>query len=336
MPSLMALRIFKDLTIIILLSYGLLHTSYKYGLPDLANRDFYRYNKMIDAPLDMQATEAHFVLRQVPTYVAYLLKQAGVYYANPEIAFRSSQYYKTENDQRNFFALILSNYLALAAGLLIIVTYLRRYGDGKLFTVMALATGYFLVPVSVIAPLAHGYAWLACVIATIGLLERKVTLMIAAGVISFFSRESVLMFFCPFIACLLLYDRNNRFLWGSLLLYGSLVVLFLLVQSSLAHEPSPLFTGSIVQQLPGYIRNGNFFSTTFLPQGVLVYLCYHLYRRARRLTALYIVSATVLLLACIASMILGPGRIIGETCPLLILLFCLPREKLQEFAAVRT
>jgi hypothetical protein len=325
------MRILKDFIIIMLFSYGSLHMSYKYMVPDLANQDFARYNMMIKAPLDMDATEAPFVLRQIPTGIAYLIKEAGIIYRSRVIGFQYSRFYESDDDLRNFFALILSNYLALAVSILLIVTYIRKHdGQNKLFTVLALSMGYFMVPISVVAPLTHGYAWLACVLMAIGLIEKKAWYLLSAIILSFFSRETVILFFSLFVALLFIINRNNHFYRNASVLLLLSTACFFVTRKFFVHgyEYQLSFPHS-ASDIMGYALSADFLFQTFVTQGAVAFLCYHLYRRSRNLSLIYISSLFAIILFCIVIMVAGAGRIIGESYPLLIVLFCLPDRKLE-------
>jgi hypothetical protein len=327
-------RIFKDLVIILVFSYGLLHMSYKYMLPDLANHDFRKYNEMVKTPFDLSAVEAPFVIRQVPTVVAYALKEAGIIYRSQQIAFQSSKYYHSDEDLRGFFALILSNYLALAVSLALIVSYIRRSGGGgQVFTVLALAVGYFMVPITVIAPLTHGYAWLACVLIAIGMFEHRMWLILLGAALSFFSRETVIVFFCPFAFACYAFNRDIRFYRNAGVVLLLFAISFYLTRRLLipGHEEQLSVSRSTTTMLQ-YAFSGDFIFQTFLTQAAVAFLCYRLFRRSKQLFAAYMISVAVIIIICIVVLLAGVGRIIGESYPLLILLFLLPRSPLQRLA----
>jgi|GEM_PF-3798662 len=64
---------------VFVLSYGIFYMSYKFGIPSMGNNDFEKYEKMIDQPLNATVTTTPWVTRQIPTAVAYIIKQCKIY-----------------------------------------------------------------------------------------------------------------------------------------------------------------------------------------------------------------------------------------------------------------
>jgi len=319
----------KYCVIVLLFSYGIFYTSYKYGQPELGNRDFFRYEKMVDSPLNLHATISPTVLRQIPTLAAYSIKQAGIYY-NSRIAFEDGKRYKGENTQQNFFALILSNYLAYIIAIALVISYLVKTGmfsstKAVYLPVMAFSLGYFMVPVNIIAPLSQGYGWLVAVLLSIGLISRSMGYIVAGSVLAIFSRETTLLFFILLFAATAIYQVVNKirdgFVYKGLLTMLAVFICLLLLRSGFTHgnegQLSPLF---LVKKSLIAITRDDYFFQAFFTQGLLFFLTGLVYLKYKTHAIIY--------LCAIGGIILiggfGVGRIIGETFPYLVLLYLLP------------
>jgi len=193
--------ILKYSLLVLLFSYGLFYISYKYGQPALANRDFFRYEKMVDTPLNLSITKAPFVLRQIPTSFAFLIKKAGIYYPNA-IAYHEFNEEVTMDSQVNLFSLILSNYLAFVLSIALILYHVLSKNNldnpNIVLAILAYFLGYFMTPTNIIAPLTQGWGWLACTIISIGMVNRQYLTTIVGILIALFSRETLFVFFMVF------------------------------------------------------------------------------------------------------------------------------------------
>ncbi len=324
---------FLNLLLVILFTYGVFYTSYKFGRPDLGNHDFVKYEKMIDSPLNLSATRAPFVLRQLPTTIAAVLKNAGIYYPNL-VSFKDSVYYKGEDSQRTLFALILSNYLAVVVGLALLTGYLQKQTGSKdvLFKVMALSLGYFMLQLNIIAPLTQGYGWLAAILLSIGLLDKRYPLLLAGTFIGLFSRETVVLFFMVFAGGYAFYcyrrKVETRFYRNAVLIFFCSLLLLMGLRVGFTTgntaQLSPLY---LLKETIGAVFSADYLFQAIFTQGLLVYLYIHLYRTAKPLALAY--GAALLVILLIGGF--GVGRIIGESYPLLVLLYCLPQEKTARY-----
>ncbi|MBN9483714.1 MAG: hypothetical protein BGO70_08920 [Bacteroidetes bacterium 43-93] len=312
-----------------LFTYGIFYTSYKYGRPDLGNWDFLKYSKMVDAPLNLSATVAPHALRQLPTLLAYAAKQSRLYYPN-DISFARSVTYKGLNMQKNFFALLLVNYAAFIAAVALIIWFVVTYGHLQksnfiYFSCIALCSGYFMVPVNIIAPMSQGFGWLASVLLSIGIFSARYRYIIIGGLIGIFSRETTVLFFMvlSIISGVVLYmtKRKPSFFFNTSFILLGLFVTLLLFRINLT-------TGQEKQFSILYLIGKTFDSATkadylfqaFLTQGLLFFLFTLCYKKDKRRTINYIAAAIFILL--IGGF--GAGRLLGETYPYLVLLYLLP------------
>jgi hypothetical protein len=323
-----------DFLLVILFTYGIFYTSYKFARPDLGNQDFAKYEKMVDSPMNMQATRAPFVLRQLPTLVATVTKECGIYYPN-KISFAESVYNKSEASQRNFFALILSNYLAVVVGLTIMIRYLRKQtgiNTNVHFTVLALCLGYFMLSLNIIAPLTQGYGWLATIVLIIGLLNKKYVLVLTGLLIALFSRETVVLFFMVFAIGLAIYNYRRKVSFSfarnaAIVSFLSLLLLLSLRIAFTSGNANQLSITHILSETGRAMFTADYLFQAILTQGLLIYVFSRLYVLARPIAIMYGLALLVIMLVGG----FGVGRIIGESYPLLVIFYCLPTLKTREF-----
>lgn len=320
--------------LILLFTYGLFYTSYKLGRPDLGLHDYRHYSRMVDTPLSLSVAKAPFILRQIPTIVAYGIKQAGIYYPN-KTSFQQSTYYKTENDQRNFFALILSNYLAFVAAIAIMLSYLRSKGIDAPFPVIALMLGYFFTSLTVIAPLNGAYGWLCCVLLTIGVLERKMWLVIVGSLMALFSRETVLLFFMPLLAISFVQSREKRYLQPLLVCLTAGITLYLVRLFLVSGYEEHLTFGTTGRTTYRQILNADYLFQGYLTQGLVAFLCYKIYKADKSVGIAITASISVVALFCFAVRVGGAGRIIGECYPFLLVIYILQASKQKIFSRLQ-
>lgn len=325
-----------DLLLVILFTYGVFYTSYKFGRPDLGNHDFAKYEKMIGSPLNMSATRAPFVLRQLPTLIAAATKQFGIYYPN-KISFAESVYNQSEVSQRNFFALILSNYLAVVLGLTMMIRYLRKHAgvNNAHFTVLTLCLGYFMFSLNIIAPLTQGYGWLATILLSIALLNKRYALLLTGLFIALFSRETVVLFFMVFTGVLAVhsYHKKTSFVFArnaAVISFSSLLLLLSLRLAFTSGNASQLSITHLLNETWQAIFTADYLFQAVLTQGLLIYLYSRLYISAKPVAVIYGVA----LLAIMMIGGFGVGRIIGESYPLLVILYCLPPPKTRELLSL--
>jgi len=315
-----------DLLLVILFTYGAFYSSYKFGRPDLGNHDFARYEKMVDSPFNLSATRAPFVLRQLPTAIAYGIEKAGIFYPN-KISFADSVYNKASNSQQVYFALIFSNYIAVVVALTLLIRYIRKKVPGQPnvhYTVLALCLGYFMLTLNIIAPLTQGYGWLAMVLLSIGLLEKKYRPVLTGTLIAMFSRETVLLFFIIFSAGYWFYERRQHapatFVRNIVLILLAGLVILLLIRTGLTEgNARQLSITYLISQSVHSFFTYNYLFQSILTQGLLFYLAWALYKARRPLAIVYGIGCLFIMLIGGA----GVGRILGESYPLLVILYCL-------------
>jgi hypothetical protein len=335
----------KALALVGLFTYGMFYMSYKFGQPHLGNSDFFKYEKMVDSPFNFRATTSPFITRQLPAAIASFIKQAGIFYPN-KIVYTNSGFQHDLNSQKNFFALILSNYLAFICSIAIIISYLKKLWPQKenaaiYFPVLALSLGYFIVPLNVVAPLCEGYAWLAGTLLTIGLLERKVLLSVIGILIALFSRESLIILFAAMLFFKIAYDLTRQKKDGFLITIFICLLfsfgLYLLMRTNLTTGHEHQLSGNPLTKAWAAVNRNNikeYVFQNFIVQGLLLYLAYHLYRISKFLFAIWLGSMLVLTIVGTSS---GPGiycvgRLLGESYCFLMLVIMVPASKLDSSA----
>jgi len=324
----------KYLFLVLLFSYGLFYMSYKYGQPGLANRDFFKYEKMVDSPLNFRIAPAPVVTRQIPVLTAFLLKKVHVFYSS-HISYQDGEKNFNYNSQVDFFTLILSNYLAFLFSIALILNFLADFYGSEInnvvFQILALTLGYFMTPLSIISPLTQGWGWLVVTLITLSLIKNNYLIGVAGIFVALFARETVPVFFIVFIISFLVINRaqikNYPFLLRILGILG-LSVIFLLV---IRH----LFTyGNEYQLTPwGLLRRtftirhpGEYFFQGFLTQGVLCYAVVRLFQKSKAIAYPCLVAQLVMILISAHT----GGRITSESFPFVLLLLFTPIEKLAE------
>lgn len=323
------LSFLKYCTLIFLFTYGVFYASYKYGQPVLGNRDFFKYSKMVDSPLHLSVTRAPHVLRQLPVLVAYAAKQSGLYYPN-EISFAESYSYKGLNMQRNFFALLLANYIAFIVAVAMIIWFVVTYGHQQknnttYFVCIALCSSYFMVPVNIIAPMSQGFGWVASVLLSIGIFSRRYRYIIIGGLIGIFSRETTVLFFIILSlitsSSFFITKRKSSFFVKTLfILLGIFVALLLLrINLTTGNERQFLLSHLIGKTFDSFTSTDYLFQA-FLTQGLLFFLVALCFKKDRLRTLNYLCAAGFILL--IGGF--GAGRLLGETYPYLVLLYLIP------------
>ena len=316
--------------IVLLFSYGLFYISYKYGQPSLANRDFFRYEKMVDTPLNLSITKAPFVLRQLPTTIAFLIKKAGIFYPNT-IAYREFNEEVTLNSQVNLFSLILSNYLSFVLSIALILYHVLSKSnpddENIVFAILAYFLGYFMTTTNIIAPLTQGWGWLACCIITIGLANRHYFTTLIGILIALFSRETLFIFFMVFTIISWLLNTEGRkdlFLPKIALLILLSVIVHFILRVLFTHgnenQLSPIY---LLKQTFLSINPGDYLFQTFLCQGVLIYALVKLSKKSKEIMLPYLVSIIAILIISGS----GAGRIIGESFPFVIIMLFTPNTK---------
>jgi hypothetical protein len=112
----------RDFLIGAVLLYGYVYTAYKYGNPLFGRNDFFHYQEIILHPLDLAAAPAPFVLRQIPAIVASAFYRLGFHFDTAAVIDSIGL---DEGEKRRFFAMILSNGLAVCLSFTVLAGYLR-------------------------------------------------------------------------------------------------------------------------------------------------------------------------------------------------------------------
>ena len=115
-----AVTLLQRLATYLLLSSGLFYFTYKFYQPTYGGTDYFRYYLAYLHPLNLHATVAPFVYRQVSAVLTNLVYRFGPYYET-QIFYSNPRF-----DQHVFFAALLTNYLALAACAAVAAATLRK------------------------------------------------------------------------------------------------------------------------------------------------------------------------------------------------------------------
>jgi hypothetical protein len=314
---------------------GYLYYSYKFGSPDLGNNDFYQYQKMVQRPLDMDATIAPFVLRQIPTVVAYLLYKCGIFFdtkTNLDLILPGDV-----DSKRVFFALILSNALAVATSFTVALSYLqhkaRRNDILVSFSFLGIMLSYFYLPFSFIAPLTYGWGWLVSVILTIGLLEKGLLLMCLGCIMALFSRESVLVFALAFstVAWASFGRRSKFYMQSSVMLAASCATLLGLRVFLVHGHENQINLTSVIANVLAFTPTENFVFQNIVAQAMFIALVLSLSKTHRSYALALFVAFMAVVVLGIGTGITGPGRVIGEALPFYAIIFVL--MKLEDLRA---
>ena len=91
-----------------LISYGMLYFSYKFYSPIIGGgSDFFQYYNMYLNPLNFDVASSPFIYRQFSALITNFIIKSGIFY-NAVISYNDPTI-----SQRVFFAVLLSNYMAL-------------------------------------------------------------------------------------------------------------------------------------------------------------------------------------------------------------------------------
>jgi hypothetical protein len=183
-----------------LFTYGLFYNAYKFHTLEHGGWDEYHYLKMAADPFNMDVAPAPNVFRQFGTTIAYLISKAGIYHET-NINFRHP-----EIDQRVFFAMLASNYLALLLTMVTIGRSLSIRVTHASFTLTALGGMLFIAswgPVN-FGLTASAEAWTCFFIAVCfhACLTRNRLLFGAMILLSITQKEIVSIAFTVFLCCM--------------------------------------------------------------------------------------------------------------------------------------
>jgi hypothetical protein len=314
----------RDFLLGAILVYGYVYTAYKYGNPLLGRNDFFKYKAMIVRPLDFSVTTAPFVLRQIPAVVASLFYRLGAHYNTPAVIDAIGT---DDETKRQFFAMILSNGLAVCLAFAVIASYVRSKlpADNIVdsFALFGILAGWFYFPSVVIAPVTAGWGWFASALLVVAFLERNAAITAVAGGIALFSRETTLILgLTMFLALFLFEGDRRRGVVGSVVVLGISCLAYLVLRleftTGYEHQIDP---GQIGARLTSLEFPHHFFIQLVLSQGLLVVLLLGIAMREPRYAVYLLLSAAVMAIVAVGTAVTDVGILLGETLPFYAVLF---------------
>jgi len=316
----------RDFLIGTILLYGYVYTAYKYGNPLFGRNDFLRYQEIILHPLDFAAAPAPFVLRQIPAIVASALYRLGFYF---DTAATIDSIGLDDGAKRRFFAMILSNGLAVCLSFTILAGFLRnKLRQDNIVNSLALFgifAGWFYFPSAVIAPVTIGWGWLVSSLLAVAFIEGSAMVTATSCALALFSRETTLIFALTMFVTLFLLERDRRSgVIGSIavLLIGCMLYLLLRIglTSGYQHQIDP---AHIAAQFTSLNFPSHFFIQMILAQGMLVLLLILIMTKRLRFAAYLLISAAAVCVAALATDVTDVGLLLGETLPFYAAIFML-------------
>jgi hypothetical protein len=316
----------RDFLIGALLLYGYVYTAYKYGNPYFGRNDFFQYEAMIARPFDFSIAPAPFVLRQIPTISASVFYGLGAHLATLATIDLIGL---DEDTKRRFFAMILSNGLAVCTSFAVLSSYIRSklVTDGIVtsFALFGILAAWFYFPSVVIAPVTTGWGWFASSLFAIAFLERNAAITIVASAVAVFTRETTLVFTLIMFLGLLLAERDHRrgvVVSVAVLAAGCLLYLALRLglTAGYQHQVDP---ARIAARLASPSFPDHYFVQLTLAQGVPVLLLLCIAMRRPRYAAYLLTAAAVMALVALATDVTDVGLLIGETLPFYAVIFLL-------------
>jgi hypothetical protein len=317
----------RDLLLAFIAIFGYLYYSYKFGTPVLGNNDFYRYQEMVKYPFDLNAAPAPFVLRQVPTFFAYLFYKFGIFYdtrTNFDLVFPD-----LIETKKIFFAMILSNALAVAVSFVVALTYIRRktFNNDILisFLYFGIMLSYFYLPFSFIAPLSYGWGWLASVIIVIALLERMLLSVLLGCLLALVTRETILIFVLAFsIFAWASFGSMNRFYMWTALIAAALSAVLLLARTHIVHGYEyEMNLQNFIVNITSFRPTREFIFSFAIPQTLIIVLLISLSATHIRYGLVLGLSLITVMIVSIGTGVSMTGRVIGETLPCYAIIFLL-------------
>lgn len=330
---------FKILFFVVLFSYPLLYVAYKYQVPNLANTDYFQYEKMIENPLDLKVTHVQWSTRQIPTLIAKCVKSCNLFYKGNKISFTYFVFDSgTNNRQINYFSFLISSYLGFvfSISLLLFLGGLQGVNfQNNSAHIISLVLGYFMTATNIISATPQSYAWLAGVIIICAISYQRSMILFLGLLIAVFSRESLLLFFFPFISLIIFIQyyktsKINFYLLKVLLgMITSAILVFLIrykfTDGTIGGVNNEVFSINNIFNLPEKFSklSMDYFFQSFLTQGIVIYLLYKLYKKSSDYFIVFTFSYIFLISFCF---LIGhgnnTGRIIGESFPVLIYFSC--------------
>jgi hypothetical protein len=258
---------------LVLVSYGIFYFSYKFYIPWPGDNDFAQYYPMYLHPLDFTQAEAPFIYRQFSAVITNVVYRTGIFYPN-EIQFSNPAY-----DQRVFFSVLLSNYVALLLTAIVVgnmIIHITK-SDSLLPPLMGglLCFTAFFTQKGVITEMTEGWSWFLVAIGFYGYLRRSLWLILPVLFLSIFQKETIPIVFGVLAAIDLLasfWDKKVHLFYkwtfaSSLLAFvGYLLVRTVLLPVGGEYE-SQLNAASMMANLTNLFTAG--FSSTLFFQGVI-------------------------------------------------------------------
>lgn len=197
------------LCVLCIASYGLLYFTYKFARPWAGSNDYYdNYYFMYLSPLDVNASPAPYILRQVSAVLTHLVLIAKFYIPNRDAVLVPGR------DPRVLFAAMLTNwtFLLLAAWL---AGLIAEEELGQRNAVVALTAGFlcllaFQTPFFVISGLTEGVSWFLLAAGFLAYLRRARGWLLLVLMLSIVQRESILIVMGVVAACDLIIEREDR------------------------------------------------------------------------------------------------------------------------------
>jgi hypothetical protein len=309
--------------------YSYIYSSFKFGDPFFGRNDFFSYEKMVEHPLDLSAAVAPFVLRQVPTLIAWLFYHGGAHYDTKTVVDLAGL---DDETRRRFLALILSNGLAFVLTFTVLVGFLRAQArlDPRtgIFTVFGLFAAWFYFPSAAIAPLTIAWGWLASTILALAIVRRGPAITLLGCALALFSRETTMIFAVTLALATATYDRVNR---RALLQVTGIILatcmLYLYLRAFVVHgHENQVDVLKFYHHLKAFHLTRDFIFQSIVSQGLLVFIVILIGRQ--RLD--YCIH---LLIAASAVTIVGLGTgeselafLTGETLPFYVLFLLLSQS----------
>jgi len=281
---------------------------------------------MVAHPFDLSAAPAPFVLRQIPAIVASVFYRLGFH--SDTAAVVDAIGFDAET-KRRFFAMILSNGLAVCLTFTVLSGYLRTKlaTDGLInsLALFGILAAWFYFPSAVIAPVTTGWGWFASSLLAIAFIETSAAMTLLACALALFSRETTLIFGLTMFLVVLLFERDRRrgvgvsgiVLAASCLFYLALRIGF---TTGYAHQIDP---AGIIDRVAALRFPAHFFVQLILAQGILILLVVLIAMRRIRYAAYLSAAAGVMAFVAVATGVTDVGLLVGESLPFYAVIFIL-------------
>ncbi len=230
---------------------------------------------------------------------------------------------------RRFFAMILSNALAVCLGFTVLAGYLRTKlatdGLTNSLALFGILAAWFYFPSAVIAPVTIGWGWLASSLLAIAFIEASAAMTVLACALALFSRETTLIFGLTMFVALLLFEHDRRRGVGvSVIVLAASCLAYLALRIGLTtgyeHQIDP---AGIVGRIASLTFPAHFFVQLILAQGILILLLILIAMKEARYAVYLAAAAGVMALVAVATGVTDVGLLVGETLPFYAVIFIL-------------